>query len=148
MTTTVGAAVLEAESLRRRLRRIGRELALALEGALVGVELADPLALADDLATTCAELGKLEGAIIQGLAGGRLPGGRSPGEVAAELRALALGQRALEAAVGLGARRGLVGGGGRLALAALEARVEQLARERLELEALLGEYCWTSALPG
>jgi len=148
MVNTVGNGILEAAVLTRRLQRLGALLANQLEGA-AGGGTAEPLGLLERIDRSTEELGEVAGAVLQALAAGRLPGGRSAAEAAAALAAVVLERLTIEAALTRAAGNPLPPAGeAQRALAIVEARVVAVEDQEAALAADLAAYLWTSALLG
>lgn len=111
-----------------------------------------PKALLAELRGVCVQVAVLGAQIAHSQAAGRLPGGESPAEIQARLRALALERRALRLAAAAVSRASAAaarpGPVRALDLALLEQRLSELGAERVALRARLEEHNWTTALIG
>jgi hypothetical protein len=147
---TIGEAQLAHARALAAGRGLGARLAAAL-GARTGAP-ESPAALLSQLRQICAEVALLDAQILHSQAAGRLPGGESPAELQARLRALALERSSLRRAVVALRRASCCAQPPQpiraLESAALEQRLAELSAEALELRARLEEHNWTSALIG
>ncbi|HLI33385.1 MAG TPA: hypothetical protein VKU89_11730 [Solirubrobacteraceae bacterium] len=147
---TIGEARLAHSAAISAARELGARLAAAVEARGSCGE--SPSALLCELRRSCAEVAVLGAQIAHSQAAGRLPGGESPAELLARLRALALERSALRLAAAAQWRASASASARRparaLDSAALERRLAELAAEQVELRARLEEHNWTTALIG